>query len=75
MQSLLDPSNIVLDVCGSTAAFAFMTDDKVTVIDDGAVGQRVVSKPWRDSVFHTLTEFDTATFLFSLEYVENPRQF
>ncbi|MDG2224021.1 MAG: hypothetical protein P8L85_21755 [Rubripirellula sp.] len=52
-----------------------MTDDKVTVIDDGAVGQRVVSKPWRDSVFHTLTEFDTATFLFSLEYVENPRQF
>ena len=42
--------------------------------DDGAAGQRVISKPWREGVFPTLSEFDTVTFLFSLEYVDDPRR-
>ncbi|MDF1844317.1 MAG: hypothetical protein P1U77_23005 [Rubripirellula sp.] len=70
----IEPSSIVLDVGGATASLAYMTNAKVTVIDDGAAGQRVMSKPWRDGVFPTLSEFDTATFLFSLEYVEDPRR-
>ena len=50
-----------------------MSNAKVTMIDDGAAGQRVMSDPWRDGVFPALSEFETATFLFSLESVEDPR--
>ncbi len=71
---LIPASSVVLDVGGATASLAFMTDAKVTVLDDGAAGQRVMSKPWREGVFPTLSEFDTVTFLFSLEYVDDPRR-
>ncbi|MDA9856832.1 hypothetical protein N9D23_01825 [Rubripirellula sp.] len=68
------PSNIVLDVGGATSSFACITNAKVTVIDDGAAGKRVMNKPWRNGVFPKLSEFDTATFPFSLEYIEHPRR-
>jgi hypothetical protein len=71
--TLLEPHQSVLDVGASTAALAFMVDARVTVIDDGAPGQRVISKPWRDGVLPTLDRFDTVTFVFSLEYLHDPR--
>ncbi len=71
--ALLEPHQSVLDVGASTAALAFMVDAQVTVIDDGAAGQRVISKPWREGVFPALDRFDTVTFVFSLEYVDDPR--
>jgi hypothetical protein len=71
--SLLGPHQAVLDVGASTAALAFMVDAQVTVVDDGAPGQRILSKPWREGVFPTLDRFDTVTFVSSLEHVEDPR--
>ncbi|GEM_PF-3674839 len=72
--SLLSRGMKVLDVGGTTAALAFMTDATVTVIDDGATGKRVLSRQWRDSVFPQLDEFDTCTFISSLEFLSDPLQ-
>lgn len=70
---LLTPGSYVLDVGASTASLAFLAANAyVTVVDDGVPGQRVLSKPWRQGIFPALDRFDTATFLFSLEYVKEP---
>ncbi len=64
----------VLDVGASTAALAFMNDRiHVTVVDDGAPGKRLLSRRWREGVFPALDPYQMITFLFSLEYVGDPR--
>lgn len=60
----IEPSNIVLDVSGASAAFAYMSNATVTMIDDGAAGQRVMSKPWRDGVFPALSNSSQPRFYF-----------
>lgn len=70
---LLTPGSRLLDVGASTAALAFLVDQvHVTAVDDGAEGKRLLSKPWRQGVLPKLDQFDTATFLFSLEYLAEP---
>jgi hypothetical protein len=71
---LLSRGMRVLDVGGTTAALAFMTDAAVTVIDDGVAGKRILSRQWRDGVFPQLDEFDACTFISSLEFLSDPLQ-
>ncbi len=70
---LLAPGESVLDIGSSVASLIFLApQSKVTVVDDGAPGKRVLSKQWRQGVFPTLDQFDTATFVFSLEFTVDP---
>ncbi len=73
---LLPADSSVIDVGATTAALAYLAPHaRVTAVDDMSPGKQLLSRPWREGVLPALKQFDTATFLFSLEYLADPLRY